>query len=300
MVAAGDAPAGRGSRAARARRRRLQRAGGLGRRTRSWSSTRDELPQPRCSTASAPPTVLSSPAEREARARGRTLAALTAGLIERADRHRQDRVGRVQPVGGTGGHAAGSRGNLPAHGAPRGRPLDHDQPALPVARPWRSRPTGSDSARSWSTCCPTRSSTTAQGGTVIITCQATEPRPGQPDDGRHRAGNTGRLTWTASSTRSNGSAPSRPRSRAPGSACPWPGLRRGHGKGTSPRPASPAKGRPSPSPCPRAAGHGPGGGSTPPRSRSRGPGPRTSRGTRYSASCTSRTTPRTSRWSPGS
>ena len=87
------------------------------------------------------------------------------------------------------------------------------------------------------------------GGTITLTCQAVAPTRSAsrwPTPGREYRP----LTWTASSTRSSGSAPSRPRSRAPGSACPWPGPSPRPCTGTSPPPAPRAKGRPSPSPCP--------------------------------------------------
>ena len=135
------------------------------------------------------------------------------------------------------------------------------------------------------------------GGTVTITCQAAGP-----DQASLTVADTGpgipAADLDASSTRSSGSAPSRPPSRAPGSACPWPGPSPRRCTGTSPPPASLAKGRPSPSPCP---GH-----RTWPRPRlpacgypARGSRPMTPPGT-ASASCTSRTTPPTSKSSPGS
>jgi CHASE3 domain sensor protein len=140
----------------------------------------------RLGTAVANADRLGGPGRRRAHSRGR---APPARADQRADRHRQDRVGRVQPVGGTGGHAAGSRGNLPAHGAPRRRPLDHDQPALPVSGPGgQGRPAATP---------PDPGQPDVQRDQVQPRRRSrrhhlpgTGPRPGQPDDGRHRAGNT--------------------------------------------------------------------------------------------------------------
>ena len=68
-----------------------------------------------------------------------------------------------------------------------------------------------------------------RGGTITITCQ--EDGAGQVSvmisdtgPGIHRK------TSSAFSSPSNGSAPNRPRSKAPGSGCPWPSPHRGHGR----------------------------------------------------------------------
>src|SRR5690348_13055439 len=58
--------------------------------------------------------------------------AASALADQRADRHRKDRIGRVQPFCGTGPRAARGRGGLPAPGATRRRALD--RPHLPLAR----------------------------------------------------------------------------------------------------------------------------------------------------------------------
>ena len=50
---------------------------------------------------------------------------------QRADRHRQDRVRRAQPVGRTGPGESACRGDLPADGAAGRRAFDHDQLGLP-------------------------------------------------------------------------------------------------------------------------------------------------------------------------
>ena len=97
-----------------------------------------------------------------------------ADADQRADRHRQDRDGRIQPVGGAGQHAAGRPGNLRAHGAAGRRPLHHDQPALPAARPGGR----ADRQRLRQILVNLLSNAikyNRAGGTVIITCQEDGP-----------------------------------------------------------------------------------------------------------------------------
>ena len=160
---------------------------------------------------------------------------LLALINELQYRHRQDRVGEfslsVEPVAmqPVVEETCGSS-------RLRGRPLDHDR-RHSMPQPWRSRPTGSDSRQ------------------ILVNLMSNASRQPRRRSHRHHlpgtdpnqsasrwptpAGNPGpdldRIFDPSTARRRR-----EPRSRAPASACPWPGPRRAM-EGASPRPASPAK-----------------------------------------------------------